>query len=107
MRHVLSRLHSVLTVVCALCGVCASLCVCALHRYVTWRGLPRALAMRVTKHAAFVHQRRGAFDEQDIINGLAPALRAEVTHFYATAHTRSQAAPLPASCMRDTYVIHA
>ena len=53
----------------------------AVKEYVTWRGLPRDLALRVKKHYAFYYTQRAAFDEIELLDGLSPSLRSEVTRF--------------------------
>ena len=49
--------------------------------YVAWRGLPRDLSLRVKKHYAFYFTRRAAFDEIELLGGLSPSLRSEVTRY--------------------------
>ena len=47
--------------------------------YVAWRALPKSLATRVKKHYKFYFQKKSAFDEIALLEGLSPSLRAEVT----------------------------
>jgi CRP-like cAMP-binding protein len=49
--------------------------------YVTWRSLPRGLAVRFKKHYKFYYQKKSAFDELALLDGLSPSLRNEVTSF--------------------------
>ena len=49
--------------------------------YVAWRGLPRDLSLRVKKHYSFYYTKRAAFDEVELLEGLSPSLRSEVTRF--------------------------
>ena len=53
----------------------------AVKEYVAWRGLPRDLSVRVKKHYSFYYTRRAAFDEVELLEGLSPSLRSEVTRF--------------------------
>ena len=53
----------------------------AVKEYVAWRSLPRDLALRVKKHYSFHYTRRPAFDEVELLDGLSPSLRAEVTRY--------------------------
>ena len=53
----------------------------AVKEYVAWRALPRDLALRVKKHYSFYYTRRAAFDEVELLEGLSPSLRSEVTRF--------------------------
>ena len=53
----------------------------SMKEYVAWRGLPKALAVRVKKHHALYFEKGSAFDEVDLIAGLSPTLRSEVTCF--------------------------
>lgn len=53
----------------------------AVKEYVAWRGLPRDLSLRVKKHYSFYYTRRAAFDEVELLEGLSPSLRSEVTRF--------------------------
>jgi len=53
----------------------------SVKEYVAWRGLPRDLSLRVKKHYSFYFTRRAAFDEVELLEGLSPSLRSEVTRF--------------------------
>jgi hypothetical protein len=53
----------------------------AVKEYVAWRSLPRDLALRIKKHYSFYYTRRPAFDEIELLEGLSPSLRSEVTGF--------------------------
>ena len=53
----------------------------AAKEYVAFRNLPKQMAMRVTKHFAFYYHRKAGFDEVELLNGLSPSLRADVTRF--------------------------
>ena len=53
----------------------------AVKEYVAFRGLPRDLSLRVKKHYAFYYTQRAAFDEMELLEGLSPSLRSEVTRF--------------------------
>ena len=53
----------------------------SVKEYVAWRGLPRDLSIRVKKHYSFYFTRRAAFDEVELLDGLSPSLRSEVTRF--------------------------
>jgi CRP-like cAMP-binding protein len=53
----------------------------AVKEYVAFRGLPRDLSLRVKKHYSFYYSRRAAFDEVELLEGLSPSLRSEVTRF--------------------------
>ena len=47
--------------------------------WMTTRNIPRKLLIRVRKYYEHYYTRKSAFDEEDIVRGLTPALRAEVT----------------------------
>ena len=49
--------------------------------YCEWRRLPKSLGMRVKKQYAFFFKKAGTFDEVELIGGLSPSLRAEVTRY--------------------------
>ena len=49
--------------------------------YVTWRSLPRDLALRVKKYYSHYYTRRPAFDEVSLLDGLPPSLNTEVTKY--------------------------
>ena len=53
----------------------------AVKEYVVFRQLPIDLASRVRKHYKYYYTRRAAFDEVDLLGGLPPSLRAEVTKY--------------------------
>jgi len=53
----------------------------AVKEYIAWRKLPRELSLRIKKHFSFFYTRRAAFDEVELLNGLSPSLRSEVTRF--------------------------
>lgn len=53
----------------------------AIKEYIEWRQLPKPLGMRIKKHVEYFYQKNRGFDEVDIIEGLAPKLRADVTRF--------------------------
>lgn len=53
----------------------------AVKEYVSWRSLPVDLALRVKKHYASYFTRRPAFDEVQLLDGLSPSLRSEVTRY--------------------------
>lgn len=47
--------------------------------WMTTRNIPRKLLIRVRKYYEHYYTRKSAFDEEEIVRGLTPALRAEVT----------------------------
>ena len=49
--------------------------------YVEWRSLPRDLALRIKKHTQFAYAKSTGFNEVELLEGLSPSLRAEVTRF--------------------------
>ena len=51
----------------------------AVKEWMTSRGFPHKLFVRVRKYFEFYYTRKSAFDEEDIISKLTPALYAEVT----------------------------
>ena len=51
----------------------------SMKEYVEWRGLPKNLGIRVKKHVASAFQKSRGFDEAELISGLSPQLRNEVT----------------------------
>ena len=53
----------------------------AVKEYVEWRKLPRELSHRVKGYYNFFFTRRTAFDEVELLGGLSPSLRADVTKF--------------------------
>jgi len=53
----------------------------AVKEYIAWRKLPRELSLRIKKHFSFFYTRRAAFDEVELLSGLSPSLRSEVTRF--------------------------
>ena len=53
----------------------------AVKEYTTWRKMPRQLAARVRNFYVYYYNHVPAFDETDILEGLTPQLRQEVTAF--------------------------
>ena len=51
----------------------------AVKEWMTSRNIPRKLLIRVRKYYEHYYTRKSAFDEEDILRGLTPALRTEVT----------------------------
>jgi len=51
----------------------------AVKEWLTSRNMPRALHIRVRKYYEYYYSRKSAFDEEEIVSGLTPALRTEVT----------------------------
>jgi CRP-like cAMP-binding protein len=49
--------------------------------YVAFRGLPKALAVRVKKHFSYFYAGHAGFDEVELLSGLSPSLRSEVTRY--------------------------
>jgi len=53
----------------------------SVKEYIEFRKLPRSLALRVKKYYSFFFTKRSAFDEVELLAGLSPSLRAEVTRY--------------------------
>lgn len=51
----------------------------AVKEWMMSRNIPRKLVIRVRKYYEHYYTKRSAFDEEDIVRGLTPALRSEVT----------------------------
>ena len=51
----------------------------AVKEWMMSRNIPRKLVIRVRKYYEHYYTRKSAFDEEDIVRGLTPALRSEVT----------------------------
>ena len=51
----------------------------AVKEWMLSRNIPRPLVIRVRKYYEHYYTRKSAFDEEDIVRGLTPALRTEVT----------------------------
>ena len=49
-----------------------------IKEYMRWRKLPRDLVVRLRRYYTFYYSRKTAFDEDQILGGLTPALRLEV-----------------------------
>lgn len=52
-----------------------------IKEYIEWRRLPKELGMRVKKHYTFYFQKKGSFNESELVDELSPSLRSEVTRF--------------------------
>lgn len=53
----------------------------AAKEYVSFRHLPKPLAVRVKKHFSYYYAGHAGFDEVKLLEGLSPSLRSEVTRF--------------------------
>ena len=51
----------------------------AVKEWLTSRNMPRTLHIRVRKYYEYYYSRKSAFDEEEIVSGLTPSLRTEVT----------------------------
>ena len=61
--------------------------------YLRWHKFPTELTTRVKRYYEFYFSRKSAMDEDEILNGLAPALRKEVSRRFCrvrfhAAHSR-------------------
>jgi CRP-like cAMP-binding protein len=51
-----------------------------IKEYMRWRKFPRELTVRIRRYYEYFYERKTAFDEASILDGLTPPLRLEVVH---------------------------